>query len=502
MSKKKVLVIGAGPGGLSSAMILAEKGFEVEVYERSHSVGGRNAEIQLGDFSFDTGPTFLHQKFTLDEMFAEAGEKVEDHLELMKVDPMVSLNFSDRSIQTSSDPEKMKAEIQKHFPGNEEGFERFMKDHQKKLEKTFPCLEKPYQRIGDFLNLNLIKAAPYVFTKNSVYDELGKYFDDELLKLAFTFQAKYLGMSPWKCPALFTIVSYLEYKFGLYHVKGGLNKISQAMAQIIEAKGGTVWLNNPIQEILWKGKKAIGVKLESGEERIADDVIINADYGYARTHLFGKHNLSDQKMRKKKFSCSTFMLYLGIDTLYEEPFHQIIFADDYKADVENIVGEASVSDDMSVYVRNSSILDAEVAPAGQSGLYILVPTINTRNVTDWESFQDSYKEKVIDRIIARTGMKDLRDHIVEEKVFTPSTWEKEHVFMGATFNLAHSMNQLLCFRPHNQMAGFKNLYLTGGGTHPGSGLPTIFQSGRIAADLICKKHKVPYVWADYHKDIL
>lgn len=486
--KKKVIIVGAGPGGLSSAMILAHRGFEVTVVEKADRVGGRNSEIKVGDYSFDAGPTFLHQKFTLDEIFGETGRKSSDYLDFVQLDPMARLSWSDgRTIETNSDIEKMAKNIAENFPGNEEGYLRFMDDHAAKLRAIYPVLQKPYHKLTSYLRKELVKTIPYIATTKTVVDVLDEYFTDDRLKLAFTFQAKYLGMSPWKCPALFTILSYTEYKYGIYHVQGGLCQISLAMAKVAREEGAGIRLSTPVKEVNFQGKTATGVTLENGEVLEADHVVMNADYAHAMVTLMNGHSKEPAEMAGKKFSCSAFMLYLGLDKIYEdEPHHHILFADDYAQNVKDIQSETEVSKDMSIYVRNSSVNDPKVAPEGHSQLYVLVPTINVRNGRDWEATQQEYRNLVIDRIIERTGMKDLREHIVEEKILSPAGWRDDYsIFMGATFNLSHTLDQMLYFRPHNRMRGYDNLYLVGGGTHPGSGLPTIYESGRISSNLLC-----------------
>lgn len=487
--KKKVLVVGAGPGGLSAAMILAHRGFEVTVVEKADRVGGRNSEIRLGDYSFDAGPTFLHQKFTLDEIFGEAGRESSDYLDFVKLDPMTRLSWSDGCfIESSANEETMARNVARSFPGNEEGYRRFMEDHAAKLRAVYPVLQKPYHKWSSYLRKELLKCLPYVATTKSVVDVLDQYFDDDRLKLAFTFQAKYLGMSPWRCPALFTILSYTEYKYGIYHVQGGLCKISQAMAKVAQEDGAQIRLSAPVRELNFAGKKVTGVTLEGGEVLEADHVVMNADYAHAMVHLLNGRSRPSDEMAGKKFSCSAFMLYLGLDKIYEdEPHHHILFADDYERNVREIQSETMISDDMSIYVRNSSVTDPTVAPRGHSQLYLLVPTINVRNGHDWEATQQEYRDRIIDRVVERTGMKDLREHIVEEKILSPAGWRDDYsIFLGATFNLAHTMDQMLYFRPHNRMKGYDNLYLVGGGTHPGSGLPTIYESGRISSNLLCE----------------
>ncbi len=509
--QEKIVIIGAGPGGLSAAMILAHRGFKVTVVEKADRVGGRNAELKVGNYSFDTGPTFLHQKFTLDEIFAETGRDSSDYMDFVKLDPMTRLTWgsgdSSLTLETTCDEEKMAAAIAETFPGNEEGYRRFMADHAPKLQAIYPVLQKPYHKLTAYLRAELVKVIPYIVTRKSVVDVLDQYFTDDRLKLAFTFQAKYLGMSPWKCPALFSILSYTEYKYGIYHIQGGLCGISKGMAKAATEEGADIRLSTFVNEVLidpTRKDRATGVLLENGERIHADHVIMNADYAQAITTLMNGHGKSPEELRGKKYSCSAFMLYLGLDKIYEdEPHHHILFAGDYAKNVAQIQGESEVSQDASIYIRNSSVTDPNVAPPGHSQLYILVPTINCRHLEDWETTKAEYRDRILETIENRTGMKDLRQHIVAEKILTPSDWRDNYdIFMGATFNLAHTIDQMLYFRPHNRLKGYENLYLVGGGTHPGSGLPTILESGRISSNLLCEAAGQDYTRADLRPDFM
>lgn len=503
--KKKVIIIGAGPGGLTSAMLLAHRGYDVTILEKNFVIGGRNAPIHAGDYTFDTGPTFLHQKFTLDEVFQEVGRQSSDYMDFVKLDPMTTLSWGDVSLQTSFQHETMMENIEKAFPGESKNYERFMSDHAKKLRTIFPCLQSDYNSLKSYFRPHMLKALPYVATTKSVMDVLGEYFTDERLKLAFTFQAKYLGMSPWNCPALFSILAYIEYAHGIYHVQGGLSNISAGMARAIQEDGGKILLNHEVKEILYdaSGTKATSVRLQTGEVLECDDLIVNADYAHARSTIFGAKNHSESFLKKKKYSCSTYMLYLGLDTIYQDqPHHHVVFAEDYHQNLKDIQGEKAVSKDMSIYVRNSSVTDPTVAPAGHSQLYILVPTINTRHISPWKEDPEGYRNEILDRITTQTGMKDLKDHIVEERCITPKGWETNNIFMGATFNLAHTMDQMLYLRPRNRLSSFDNIYLVGGGTHPGSGLPTIYESARISSNLISESYGENYEPVDLATEIL
>ncbi len=232
--------------------------------------------------------------------------------------------------------------------------------------------------------------------------------------------------------------------------------------------------------------------MENGENVHADAVVVNADFGYSVCNLLPPHKLkkwAPDKLEKKKFSCGTFMLYLGLDRVYDTlNHHNVIFAGDYKSNVDIMFKGHKMTDDFSFYIQNASVTDKTLAPQGMSTLYVLVPVPNNRSMIDWDTERQGFRDKVIDRMVARTELKDLRKHIKVEKIITPKEWEEDYnVYIAAEFNLAHNLSQMLYMRPHNEFEELKNLYLTGGGTHPGSGLPTIYESGRIVSDLIAKR---------------
>jgi phytoene desaturase len=501
MAKKKVVVIGAGPGGLTAAMLLASKGYDVEVFERQPVVGGRNAAIELaGGFTFDLGPTFLMMKHILEEMFALAGRNVYDYLEIRSIDPLYRLVFGDtgRVFCPTADRNSMKEQMNRLFPGSYKGYLEFLKYEGDKTNRLVPCLQMPYASSKDLLTWQFAQAVPVLDAHESLIGHLGRFFKHDDLKLAFTFQAKYLGMSPWKCPGTFGIISYIEHSGGIHHPIGGLNKISAAMAKVVAEEGGEIHLDRPVREIVIRGGKAVGVELEGGENVRADVVVINADFGHAMTHLVPPGTLkkwTPAKLKRKGLSCSGFLLYLGLDTVYRDiPHHSIVFAPDYRRNVREIAETLVLSEDPSVYIQNASVTDPTLAPPGCSTIYLLVPIANNRSGIDWEAEKGRYREKVLDIVETRGGLTDLRKHIVAETMMTPADFERDKaVFDGAIFNLAHSIDQMLLFRPHNEFEEIGNCYLVGGGTHPGSGLPTIYESARISAGLIMK-HDAWYLW--------
>ncbi len=485
---KSIIIVGAGPGGLAAAMILAERGYRVTILEMADEPGGRNRPIRLGPYTFDTGPTFLMLPFVLEHVFSLAGEKLEEHCELIHLDPMYRLDFGGKVLHPTTDHAAMRERIAAVFPGQEAGLDRYLEREHKRLRAMYPCLQKPYDSLGAFFDPIFIRAAPHLAPGRNLFSVLGDYFAPADLRVAFSFQSKYLGMSPWHCPGFFAMLSYMEHAYGVYHVRGGLNRISAQMAEVAVAKGAQVCYRTRVARVLTEGRRATGVELEGGETLTADRVILNADFSWAAEHLLPRERLRrwhPDKLEKKQYSCSTCMLYLGMRRSYDLDHHNIFFAADYRANVDAIFDDLTLGDDHSFYVQNACVTDPELAPAGHSTLYVLIPVPNRRADIDWTEAAPRLRDWVLDRLAARLEIDDLRPDIVEEIMLTPDSWEEGyHVYRAAEFSMAHTLGQMLYWRPHNAFEELNRLYLVGGGTHPGSGLPTIWESGRITADCI------------------
>jgi phytoene desaturase len=492
---KHIIIVGAGPGGLSAGMILAKQGFKVSIFDKNEYVGGRNRPIKLNGFTFDTGPTFLLMKFVLDEIFALCGRRAEDYMQFVELDPMYRLVFDDREVYVSSDPVKMRAELQRTFPEDVAGFEQFLQTEEARYKTLYPCIQKDYSSLTRFLSWPLLKALPKLAITQTVFSNLGRYFKGEKSRLIFSFQSKYLGMSPWECPAFFTMLPLIEHKYGIHHVVGGLNQIAHGMAQVIRELGGEIHTQSEVASLIIENRKTLGVRLADGQEIFADEVIINADFGHAMTKLVKPGILqkySAENLRKKEYSCSTLMLYLGLDTYYDLPHHNIVFAKHYRDNVDRTFRHKTLSDEYSFYVQNACATDPSLAPAGKLGLYVLVPVPNNLSGLNWDELTQTLREQTLDALGERLGLTDIRQHIECEKILTPATWESvENVYLGATFSLSHKLTQLLWLRPRNRFEELDNCYLVGGGTHPGSGLPTIYVSSRISAGMICEKYGKP-----------
>ena len=483
---KKIHVIGAGPGGLAAALLLQKQGYDVTLFEKESRVGGRSRRITLGDYHFDLGPTFLMYVEVLKEVFKRAGYELEKELDLIKLDTLYELVFKDQTITLTSDQKKNREIYESVKPGLGLAYEKWLKDQEIKLAKLKPILQKPFPSVFHFFRKDVLSALPVLHLNKSVYSLLETYDKEPMFIHSLSFQAKYLGMASFQAPSIFTILPYLEHETGLYHVKGGLNQINEVMAKLFIKMGGTLKLESPVKEILIENKKVKGVLLENSETYGCDALVMNADFAYGMTKLINQKHLKtyrEEKLAKKKYSVSTWMMYLGINQKLDFPHHEILFSDEYDTYLHNLMNDR-LTDDLSIYMHNPSKTDDTLAPKGKSSLFILVPVPNLKSGIDYQSLKDKLREFVLNRIKEKHGI-DLKPLIEEELIYTPKDWEqKENIYQGAVFNLAHGLDQMLFLRPHNQFEDIRNLYLVGGGTHPGSGLPTIYQSAKIAYDLI------------------
>jgi phytoene desaturase len=485
---RSALIVGAGPGGLATAMLLAKAGVRVTVIEKQPKVGGRTSCIEAEGYRFDLGPTFFLYPQILEEIFTTVGRDLHREVPMKRLDPQYRLIFgAGGELLCTSDLERMVAEIAKLAPADAPHFRRFMTYNRAKLEKFAPCLQSPFLSWKDLLQTRLLAVLPYLKPWKSLHAELAGYFRDPRLQLAFTFQSKYLGMSPFQCPSLFSILSFLEYEHGVWHPIGGCNALTHAMARVATELGATIQLDAPVEEILFDGRRAVGVRTAQGEQR-ADAVVVNADFGHAMKTLVPdrlRRRWTDATLARKRFSCSTFMLYLGIEGRYDQlEHHNIYVAQDYRRNLDEIENQHVLTEDPSFYIENPSRTDDTMAPPGHSALYVLLPVTHQHPNIDWSRERDRYRAVAM-RQLAKLGLTDLERRIRFERILTPAEWEnKVGIYRGATFNLAHNLGQMLHLRPRNRFEEFDRMYLVGGGTHPGSGLPVIFESARITSRLL------------------
>ena len=494
--RKRVGIVGAGPGGLANALLMAQAGADVTLFERAGRVGGRCSAIEAQGFRFDTGPTFFLYPRVLEEIFQSIGRNLWDEVPMTRLDPQYRLEFgAGGRIDATSDLRRMHAEISRIAPQDADSFERYMNENRVKLERFRPILESPFNSLFDLLRPSVLKAVPWLRPWLSVAGDLERHFKDPRLITAFSFQSKYLGMSPFQCPSLFSILAFLEYEYGVFHPHGGCAAVSEKMADIARDMGVDVRLDEPVEELHFEGRKVVGLRTRTGNHMF-DSLVINADFAQAMQHLVPNHlrrQWPDQRIEKSKYSCSTFMLYLGIEGRYDDLQHHTIYiSKDYQRNLDEIDRLQVLSEDPSFYVQNAGVTDSTLAPEGMSTLYVLVPVANQGSKIDWPSQSQMFRDRVIQQL-AKVGLHDVKDRIRFEKMVTPNDWQHSYqIYRGATFNLAHNLGQMLHARPRNHFDDLKQVYLVGGGTHPGSGLPVIYESARISAHLMCQHLKLEF----------
>ena len=486
----ETIIIGAGPGGLATAMLLAHAGVKVRIIERMPFVGGRTSSFGDQGYTFDLGPTFFLYPQILQGIFKAVGRRLEDEVTLVRLDPQYRIQFGTTggNMLCVPDMQEMQRAIAKFAPADAANLPKFLADNREKLKAMTPIMQSPASGLGDWFNA--AKLVTVLRPWASMEDDLKRYFKDARVRRAFSFQSKYLGMSPYNCPSMWSVLSFLEYETGVHHPIGGCAAVTAAMARVAHQMGVQFSMNEDVEEILFDGKRAVGVRTNQ-DTYVCDDLVINADFANAMKRLVPNHlrkKWSDEKIAKKKFSCSTFMMYLGIEGKYEDLAHHTVFIpDDYDQNLRDIEEQNVISEDPSFYVQNACVNDPTLAPKGHSTLYVLAPVTNQCEKINWAAEAGPMRAKMIKQM-EKIGITGLEERIRYERIITPQEWSTGYnLHTGAVFNLAHTLGQLLSFRPNNKFEELDGVYLTGGGTHPGSGLPVIFESARISAKLLLQE---------------
>ncbi len=330
----KALIVGAGPGGLSAAINLAGLGLDVTVVEKESIPGGRMRGLKMGAYDVDTGPSIMQLPQVLEGIFRRAGKRIEDYVTLKRLPENTRLHFWDGSrLDTHWDQEKMKAELARLNPSLVPAYEKWFEFSR---QKYFVAYEKfmahPADNVGYYNPLRLLptlKFKPW----QTLYSHLDGFFHDDRVSYAFSYPSKYLGLHPTTCSSVFGVIPFLELAFGVWHVMGGFRELAKGMKRCAEDLGATFRMSEPVDEVLVENGDAKGVRLASGEVLLADLVVVNADLPYAAQRLVPEKwrdntRLSNASLGKAKYSCSTFMLYLGLDTVYRELPHHLIYLSD------------------------------------------------------------------------------------------------------------------------------------------------------------------------------
>lgn len=487
------VVIGAGLGGLASAMRLGAKGYRVTLLDRLDGPGGRGSAIWQNGHRFDLGPTIVTVPQVFQELWSACGRRFEDDVDLRPLDPFYEIRWPDGSHFTArQDTVAMRKEVARLSPVDAKGYDKFLKDSEARYSFGFEDLgRRPMHKLWD-----LIKVLPrFVVLRadRSVYAHAARRFRDERLRMAFSFHPLFIGGDPFNVTSMYILVSHLEKQFGVHYAMGGVEAIAKAMSNVIQNQGGLVRHDAEVDEILVKSKRATGVKLTSGEVVNADVVVSNADAGHTYTHLMRnvtRRRWTTPRLNKSRWSMGLFVWYFGTKGTRSHwknvGHHTILNGPRYKGLVNDIFLNGHLADDMSLYVHRPTVTDPTAAPEGDDTFYALspVPHLGHDTVVDWSEIAESYREKV-QAILEDQLLPGLSSKISASEIFTPETFRDRYLSPhGTGFSLEPRIFQSAWFRPHNVSEELDGLYLSGAGTHPGAGLPGVISSAEVLGKLV------------------
>jgi phytoene desaturase len=474
----KTAIIGAGVGGLATAARLASRGYEVEVFEKLNECGGRAHIIEDSGFKFDTGPSFVLMPDFFAEVFKYCHTDIRQHLELKTLDIHYKIFYPDGDVLTiHHDIESNKSEMEKIEIGSSKKYLDFLKETENIYNAVKPLLYKCFTPI-DMINPAYWGLAGKLKIFDTYWGLAKKYFKSDKLCYAFTFEAMFIGVSPFSTPAFYSIITYADHVQKISHPMGGMYTIPKSLEKISLKSGAKIFYNNEIKNIT-KVKDGIVVNNKKGEE-IYDNVVINADWAYSQTDILNR------KLSSIKSSCSTLLIYLGLKKKIKHlDHHNLFLSKDLINNLEQIFTTKVIPEDPSFYIHVPTVTDPGLAPQDKEILYILIPVPNLQGFKgDMKEHEDELRSFVFEKINRICGIK-LEELIEVEHRFYPQDFiDRYNIKYGATFGLAHTLFQSAFFRPSNKDPKIKGLYYVGASTQPGGGLPPVIASSRIVADLI------------------
>ena len=490
--KPTALVIGAGIGGITAAARLAKNGYSVTVLEKNDQPGRRCNQIIRDGHRFDMGPTLFLMPEVWEETFASLDEKLSDHLDLRRIDPTYKVRFEDEvQLELTSNIGEMQTQLEKVEKTAFTGFLNYIaegsKHYKLSLEKF---VGRNFYNIFEYFSLTNLPLIFQLKALSKHYAHVSRFFKDERLKAAFTFQNMYLGLSPYDAPATYSLLQYTELAEGVWYPMGGMYAGIQALVKVAEKLGVKFIYDAPVKKLLVDGSRIEGAILEDGRIFAADIFVGNADLPYIYDQLL-PDRAEAKKLDKKLYTCSTIMFYWGVDKQYPQIAHHNVFlGGDYKASFDRIFKDHTLPEEPSFYIHAPARTDESAAPKNQDTLYVLVPVghLDEKSYQDWDAMVARARQTVLKRLAKEMDINDLTDHIKFEIIHTPKIWkEKFNLVKGAAFGLSHNFWQVGYLRPHNRHTNYKNLYFAGASTHPGTGLPIVLLSARLTTERILKE---------------
>ena len=493
--KEKCLIIGAGMGGVATALRLAHLGYQVEVFEKLARPGGRANLIEDAGFRVDPGPTILVMKEVFDETYQAVGENLDERVPFIQLDPNYRIYFHDNThIDLHASMPRVAAELDRVEPGAGERLFQFLGVNALKYELGMDFVDRNFDSILDLFNLKAGLTLLRTKAAQKLYRHVSDYFKSEKLRKAFSFHSMFLGLSPFDALSIYSMITYADLARGMYYPMGGLHRLVEDMVALAESRGAVFHYDAPVSKILIEQGRTTGIQLEDGEKISSDRVIANADLPYVYTDLIGdqtQRRISDRKLAGMDYACSGYLLYLGLNRTYPDMCHQALyFADDYRANLDAIFKTYTLPEDPSFHLNNPSQTDPNVAPEGHTLLYLLAPMPNLMADIDWTTAAESVREGLISKLemIVDTN---IREHIVWQQEFTPLDFKSQYnAVLGTAFgSLSHKLSQSAVLRPHNLAREIPGLYFSGQGTYPGIGMPMVLLSAKLVVERIEAAHR-------------
>lgn len=482
---KKVVVIGAGIGGLGAAGLFAKKGYDVTVLEKNENFGGRANIFETGGFRFDMGPSWYLAPDIFEHYFELVGEKISDHLDLKNLKPSYRIFFRNdpSSLDIHSDLEIDTSSFDSIEPGSGENLRTYLKQSEYQYEvATQHFMYKNYDTVFDFLNRRVMTEGQKLSVFSKMHSFVSRFFKSKKLQQVMEYTMVFLGTSPYDAPALYNLMSHMDFNQGVFYPMGGFYELIRALSSIAEKNGAKLRSHADVAEIVVDNGISKGVRLADGEMVEADIVISNADMWFTETKLLTeKWQTHKQKYwNKRTMAPSAFIMYLGVsEKLPGITHHNLLFSEDWRRNFDDIYKTPCLPDEPSLYVCAPSVTDSSVAPAGKENLFVLVPIASGLEMSEDE--KEVYADKVLALMEKEMKLPGLRDKIEYRRIYSVDNFAADYnSFKGSALGLAHTIWQTAIFRPKNQSSKVRNLFYVGAGANPGIGTQICLISAELA----------------------
>ena len=485
---KKILVIGSGFGGLASALRMRAKGYEVTLVEKHKDLGGRARVFRKDEFVFDGGPTVITAPYLFEDLFNLFNKKISDYVNIVPLDLWYRFVFDDGLVfDYSGNQEKMKNQIRKLSEKDVEGFNELVNFTEKIFNKGFTDLsDKSFNNLGFMIKQvpSLLKLKSY----QSVYQLVSSYISNEKLRRAFSMHPLLVGGNPFTTTSIYTLILYLEKKWGIHYAMGGTGKVVEALEKLMTEEKIKIQKSAEVTEIIVENKKVKGVVINNQQQINCDYIICNSDPPNVYRNLIKKKDygfLFKQKMKRMNYSMGLFVYYFGSKKQYKDvAHHTIFFGKSYEEHLKKIFDDKILSDDISYYLHRPSATDPSMAPKGQDAFYVLVPVPNNLSGIDWIKKGEDFKKLVLNKM-DKTLLPGIKKNVVSDFFLTPDYFETElNTLHGSGFSIQPKFTQSAYFRFHNKSEVYKDLYFVGAGTHPGAGMPGVLSSAKVLDELL------------------